>query len=139
MRSQSGVTLIELMVVVVVVAILASIALPSYQNYVTKSRAQAAAADLGALAAAVESRFQRTLSYPTAGATGTDNVKTAFPQWNPSGDDFFNFNYVAPANLGDPYSLEAKGKGAMSGCNLKLSGDNSTRSATADCKIGASW
>lgn len=135
MRSQSGLTLIELMVVVVVVAILASIALPSYQNYVTKSRAQAAAADLGALAAAVESRFQRTLSYPTTGATGTSNVKTAFPQWNPSGDDFFNFNY----NPGAPYSLEAEGKGAMSGCDLELSGDNSTRSATADCKIGASW
>ena len=135
MRSQSGVTLIELMVVVVVVAILASIALPSYQNYVTKSRAQAAAADLGALAAAVESRFQRTLAYPTTDATGTSNVKTAFPQWNPSGDDFFNFNYVA----GAPYSLEAEGKGAMSGCDLELSGDNSTRSATADCKIGASW
>ncbi len=135
MRSQSGLTLIELMVVVVVVAILASIALPSYQNYVTKSRAQAAAADLGALAAAVESRFQRTLSYPTTDATDTSNVKTAFPQWNPSGDDFFNFNYVA----GAPYSLEAKGKGAMSGCDLELSGDNSTRSATADCKIGASW
>lgn len=38
MKKQSGMTLIELMVVVAIVAILASIAYPSYQNHLKKSR-----------------------------------------------------------------------------------------------------
>ncbi|MCK9505350.1 MAG: hypothetical protein M0Q95_14360 [Porticoccaceae bacterium] len=89
------------------------------------------------LAAAVESRFQRTLGYP-ANATGTDNVKGAFSQWSPSKADFFDFNYVAPVN-GSTYILQADGKGAMAGCILKLHGDNTARTATAACKMGTTW
>lgn len=37
-RQQSGFTLIELMIVVAIVGILASIAVPAYQDYVTRSR-----------------------------------------------------------------------------------------------------
>lgn len=37
-RSQSGFTLIEMMIVVVIVAILASIAYPSYSNYVLRGK-----------------------------------------------------------------------------------------------------
>ncbi len=36
-RSQTGVTLIELMIVVAIIAIIASVAIPSYTQYVTKS------------------------------------------------------------------------------------------------------
>ena len=45
-RSAGGFTLIELMVVVAVVAILASIALPSYQEQIRKSRRAQAKSDL---------------------------------------------------------------------------------------------
>lgn len=41
MRSR-GFTLMEMLVVIVVVGILAAIALPSYQGYIKKSRAQTA-------------------------------------------------------------------------------------------------
>jgi type IV pilus assembly protein PilA len=45
-NNQQGFTLIELMIVVAIIAILAAIALPAYQNYVAKSQATAALADI---------------------------------------------------------------------------------------------
>ena len=44
MKSNKGFTLIELMIVVVVIAILASIAIPSYREYVLRSNRRAAQA-----------------------------------------------------------------------------------------------
>ena len=125
---QRGFTLVELMIVVVVIAILASIALPSYQDYVKKSRARAATADLVALAAAVENHFQRNLNYPAE----LLDVTT----WKAAHTDFFNYSYSGDSNS---YTLTASGKGVMDGCDLALQHDNTrTVSSASDCGI-SSW
>ncbi|MFM5675567.1 pilin [Aeromonas veronii] len=54
MKKQSGFTLIELMIVVAIVAILAAVALPAYQNYVTKTKFVELASSLGSLKTAAE-------------------------------------------------------------------------------------
>lgn len=51
---QKGFTLIELMIVVAIIGILASIALPAYQNYIAKSQVTAAYSELASIKTAIE-------------------------------------------------------------------------------------
>jgi type IV pilus assembly protein PilE len=54
MRGQKGVTLIELMIVVVCVGILAAVAIPAYNDYITRSRRSEAFTALETVRAAQE-------------------------------------------------------------------------------------
>jgi type IV pilus assembly protein PilE len=71
MNKQPGFTLIELMITVAIVGILASIAYPSYQDSVMKSRRADVKGVLLGLANAMERRFTETNSYCDAAAGGT--------------------------------------------------------------------
>ncbi len=54
LRGKEGVTLLEVMVVVVIVGILAAVAIPAYNNYITRSRRAAAFTALETVRAAQE-------------------------------------------------------------------------------------
>ncbi|WP_052446148.1 prepilin-type N-terminal cleavage/methylation domain-containing protein [Aeromonas fluvialis] len=75
MKKQSGFTLIELMIVVAIVAILAAIALPAYQNYVTKTKWTELATALGSLK--TDAEVCSSQGQFTIGTAATDCVNTS--------------------------------------------------------------
>ncbi|SJM92318.1 type IV pilin protein [Crenothrix polyspora] len=62
-QKQHGFTLIELMISVAIVGILASIAVPNYQNHIKKARREDAKAALLSFANAMERHYSETNSY----------------------------------------------------------------------------
>lgn len=85
MKKTQGFTLIELLIVVAIIAILASIAIPQYQDYISRTRATGAAAELTGFRTAVNVCISETQQIVgcTAGSNGipttgsfavTDNV-----------------------------------------------------------------
>jgi len=71
MKKQTGFTLLEIMVVVVLIAILAAIGLPSYNDYILRSRLGEAYSNLGDMSTKLEQFFQDSRTYVGACAAGT--------------------------------------------------------------------
>lgn len=67
-HSSAGFSLIELMIVVVAISILATVALPSYQDYVLRGRLIEATNELSAMRAKMEQHFLDNRTYATAGS-----------------------------------------------------------------------
>ena len=92
MRSNKGVTFIELIIVIVVVGILAAIAIPVYTSYMQRGRRADAKTALQQLAAAQEMRRAEQGGYSTD-ATLNELVTTWGVQSNPVGD--YNLGFAA--------------------------------------------
>jgi len=74
MARQIGFSLIELMIVVAVIGVLAAVAYPSYQQYITRTWRAAASACLTEMAQGMERRFTVNMSY--AGLVDNDGSGT---------------------------------------------------------------
>ena len=127
------------MITVAIVAILATIAVPSYTQYIIKSEIRTGQSDLLALSLNFESRYQRTLAYPTAALANTAAIKTALPSWTPASS---NFNYSTTAvdstDATILYTLTATGTGRQTGCSIKINNKN-TRTASGCKYTSGDW
>ena len=105
-KKSNGFTLIELMITVAIVGILASIAYPSYQGSVMKSRRADATGALLGLANAMERHFTETNSY--LGAADINGVPTIFSATSPvdGGTAYYNLT-IDPATTASSYTLNA--------------------------------
>jgi type IV pilus assembly protein PilE len=103
-----GFTLIEVLITVAIVAILASVALPSYHNYVIRGKIPDATGNLGSKRVKMEQWYQDNRSYVGAQpVTGTDS----------SSSKYFDFSGTGTAT---GYTLLATGKNSMNGFQYSI-------------------
>jgi len=103
---QKGFTLIELMIVVALIAILASIAYPSYQEQVRKSKRSDATGALEGLANVMERDFTENSTYRDVIAAGL------YANQSPV-DTAAAYNLAVPAVTATTYTLRANRTGSQ--------------------------
>lgn len=104
MRKEGGFSLLELMIVVVVVAILAAVALPSYTDYITRSKFTEAHGQLADLRVKMEQWFMDNRTYLNAAGTACGVTM-------PTGQAARYFTYTC-AGAAQTYTITAAGNAA---------------------------
>jgi type IV pilus assembly protein PilE len=115
MRRHTGFTLIEVMIVVAIIAILSAIAVPSYSEYVIRSRLTEGVAALSSMRVKMEQFFQDNRTYSGACDAGT----VATP---PTGIP--NFSITCPRANATSYIVKAAGTDKLDGFEYTLTEKN---------------
>jgi type IV pilus assembly protein PilE len=120
MKSREGFTLIELMIVLVVIAILASIAVPSYSDYVIRGKLVEGTSALSDGRVKMEQFFQDNRTYVGGPAPATTT----------------NFAYAAGDLSLTTYTITASGNGRMAGFVYTIDQTNTKRTTAAPAGWG---
>ena len=109
-----GFTLLEIMITVATLAIVASIALPSYVEYVTRSKIVEATSGLNDMRVRLEQFFADNRQYPTACIAPAAGPAPAGKIYLPASIKYFAFTCALSANA---YTVTATGtvSGGMTG------------------------
>lgn len=136
----AGFTLIELMIVVAILGIIVAIALPSYQNSVTKTRRADAQGVLTSLANTMERFYTTNSTY--AGATLGSGATDIFPNQAPldGPTKYYNLSFVGTPDA-TSFTLQAAPIGAQTGDgNLRLTSIGvRTWDEANDASYSSSW
>ena len=119
MNKSQGFTLIELMIVVAIIGILAAIAMPSYSDYVTRSKIMSATTGLMDASVKAEQYFMDNRTYVGA------------PLPTASADFAFSNAAVSTAST---YDILATGQGSMTNFKYHI-----THAGKSTETVGANW
>ena len=127
MRSATGFTLIEVMITVAIVAILAAVAIPSYTDYITRSKIQEATSALLAQRTKMEQFFQDQRTY-----FGACLPNTVAPL--PAGLKYFTIS--CPTRNDTQYLIQATGIAGTDMAQFSFTIDQANNRVTANVPPG---
>ena len=128
MKAQTGFTLMELMIVVAVVGILAAVALPAYQDYVTRSKIPDATSALAAKRVSMEQYYQDNRTYIGGPGCTLDTTTSKYFTFACTAAAPYALS-VAPTALA--YTIQAVGTGSMAGFSYTIDQSNAMTSTIA--------
>jgi type IV pilus assembly protein PilE len=131
-----GFTLVEMMVVVAIIAILTAIALPAYNDFVTRGNLVDGTNQLAAFRAQMEQYYQDARDYrdvgtnykSPCGTTATPNINTA---------TLTNWTFKCTAPTQNTYTITATGSGPAQGFVYTINESNTQN--TTQTKNSNSW
>ncbi len=128
MKEQKGFTLIEVMIVIAIIGLLAAIAIPQYNDYVTRARIPDATSGLAAKRVRLEQYFQDNRTYADAPDCQNDSNTSAF----------FDFACDGTENE-DSFNLTATGKGTMTDFAFTINQAGARASTVSDALEANGW
>lgn len=147
-RKQYGFTLIELMIVVAIIGILAAIAIPSYQDYIRKSRRTDATVAISKIQQAQEKWRANNTSYTVDVSTNGLNVTSLTTATTATsdtltskfgGNDYYNIKINGTGSTGyvitaTPQGSQANDKVGATTCTLLMTVSNGNATGSpAEC------
>jgi type IV pilus assembly protein PilA len=134
-RAQGGFTLIELMIVVAVIAILAALAVPQYQNYVSRTKWQDNMAKVDSTKLAVAECLQQSNGAVASCDTTAELIAAVGYQGLPSA----NTGYLASVALTlDTAAIVVTGNSAVGSCVVSLTPTVTSNAVTWSAVTAAS-